>query len=85
MARKKTETPEIAETLTEVEAPKEEAKVEAKATKESTIPAVVDETLKRYPNYEKLYVTKEGFAFVEGTSIAIRKDAVLYTNKYYKP
>ena len=85
MARKKADNSEVANTLNTVTTTKVETKVKEATTNEGEIPSIVDNALKRYPNYEKLYVTQRGFVFVEGTSEAIRKDATLYTNKYYKP
>lgn len=41
--------------------------------------------LKSYPQYKTLYVDRHGGVFTPGTSILIRKEAILYNNPYYKP
>ena len=45
---------------------------------------IVDKILSLYPQYESLYVDSNGFVFTEGTSKAMRGNAKLYKNKYFK-
>ena len=45
---------------------------------------IVDKVLSLYPQYESLYVDSNGFVFTEGTSKAMRGNAKLYKNKYFK-
>ena len=55
---------------------------EEEATDE--VDEVVDKVLRLYPQYESLYVDSKGFVFTEGTSKAMRGNAKLYKNKYFK-
>ena len=45
---------------------------------------IVDKVLRLYPQYESLYINSNGFVFTEGTSKAMRGNAKLYKNKYFK-
>ena len=45
----------------------------------------ITEVLKTYTMYETLYVDKHGGAYVPDTAPEIRKNAVCYTNPFYKP
>lgn len=63
----------------------EEVKDSQQEKKETEIPQKVDELLKLYPQYEKLWVTKNGFVHQEDAPKYLTHDAVLYKNKYYQP
>lgn len=67
---------------TEEETPKEE--VVEKKEEVSEKDGAVDKILQLYPQYESLYVDSKGFVFTEGTSKAMRGNAKLYKNKYFK-
>lgn len=45
---------------------------------------MVDKILQLNPQYEQLYINSKGFVFTEGTSKAMRGNAKLYKNKYFK-
>lgn len=46
-------------------------------------PSPVDNILCHYPQYERLYVSRDGNVWTEDTPHYLRKDAKLYENKYY--
>ena len=50
---------------------------------ETEVPVNVERIMQLYPQYEKLYVTKEGFVHPEGSPKYLVAGATLYTNKYY--
>lgn len=87
-AKKEVVAPEVeqkaVETPAEVEEVVEETANEVKKTEEAVkIPAEVEKLMKLYPQYEKLYVTANGFVHPENAPKYVLKDATLYTNKYY--
>lgn len=45
--------------------------------------SLVEKLMKLYPQYDKLYISKNGFVYPEGASERLVKDATLYTNKYF--
>lgn len=55
-----------------------------KAPKEDDVPQHICDIMKLYPHMESLYIGKGGFVYVEGTPKAMRGDAKLYKNKYFK-
>lgn len=63
------------ETQQMTEAPKGKVKEE--------VSPIVDAALKAFPEYEKLYVGRHGQVYTLDTPESIRKDAVLYENKYF--
>ena len=67
---------------TNKEQPSAKENPEEEATDE--VDEVVDKVLRLYPQYESLYVDSKGFVFTEGTSKAMRGNAKLYKNKYFK-
>lgn len=54
---------------------------EVKAEKE--YPEAVDRLLKMYPNYKKLYVTKDGFVHPENATKSLVEGLTLYDNPYF--
>lgn len=48
------------------------------------IPAKVLELMRLYPQYEKIWITPNGFVRPEGTPQYLLTGAKLYTNKFYK-
>jgi hypothetical protein len=71
----------------EQEQPKPEAKAEqkssGKAPKKGEITPEIDAILKLYPQYEKVYITPQGFVHPENAPEYITKGATLYVNKYF--
>ena len=61
----------------EEEAPKSAGKTKVE------IPEFIDRILSMNPQYKRMYVSRKGFVYPEGTPEYQRKDAVLYENKYY--
>lgn len=53
-------------------------------TQSDDIPADVLAILKAFPNEERLYVTKFGGVFIEGSELSAKDKAILYKNPYYK-
>ena len=56
---------------------------ESKGKVKVEISPIVDEALKAFPEYEKLYVGRHRQVYTLDTPESIRKDAVLYDNKYF--
>lgn len=54
-----------------------------KGKTEEEVPQYVDEILKLYSEYEELYVSAKGGVYTVNTPEHIRKNAVLYKNKYF--
>lgn len=71
----------IAETTKE-EAVEAEDVVAEKSPKEE-IPSYVEEAMKSYPQYEKVWITPKGFVHPESSPKYLTDGAKLYTNKYY--
>lgn len=71
--------PEVDSTATEQKEPNTE---EQKAP-EVEIPANVEKLMQLYPQYEQIYVTKNGFVHPFGVPQYMVADATLYKNKYY--
>ena len=81
-AEEQQKAPEVntaSEEKTEVKA---EAEEQQKAP-EVDVPANVDKLMQLYPQYEQIYVTKDGFVHPYGVPQYLVADATLYTNKYY--
>lgn len=51
---------------------------------QATVNKGIDAILKRYAQYESVYIDKFGFVFTVDTPENQRNNAVLYKNKYYK-
>lgn len=47
------------------------------------IPANVEKLMQLYPQYEQIYVTKDGFVHPLGVPEYMVANATLYQNKYY--
>lgn len=47
------------------------------------IPANVEKLMQLYPQYEQIYITKDGFVHPVGAPQYLVADATLYTNKYF--
>ena len=65
------------------EASKPEAAPEADKKGKTKIAPEIDAILKLYPQYDKVYVTKEGFVHPGNAPEYQRKGAVLYANPYF--
>lgn len=70
--------PEAESTTEQVEQKAEEQKVP-----EADVPANVEKLMQLYPQYEQIYVTKDGFVHPVGAPQYLVADATLYKNKYY--
>lgn len=83
MARPKKEaevkTAQAVETTTEAK----ETEVK-QVSQQSENSEFVDKILKHYPQYEKAYVSSQGFVHPENSPKYVLGDAKLYKNKYYK-
>ena len=64
------------------EQPKGEVE-EQKATNVEITPQV-EKLMRLYPQYEQIYITKDGFVHPFGAPQYLIADATLYKNKYYK-
>lgn len=73
------DTPEVENTETQVKTEAEEQ--DTPEVKE--IPANVEKLMQLYPQYEQIYVTKDGFVHPVGVPQYMVADATLYTNKYF--
>ena len=72
-----TPTQKVEETNVKQEAP-------SVTSDETEITPQIDKIMKLYPQYERIYITKEGFVHPYGAPKYLIKGATLYTNKYYK-
>lgn len=50
---------------------------------EDKVDEKVDELMRLYPDLEKMWITEDGFVHPEGVPEYCRKNAKLYTNKYF--
>lgn len=48
------------------------------------LPVFVPDLLRKYSFYSELYIDSQGGVYSPGTSVLIRRDAVLYKNPYHK-
>ena len=55
-----------------------------KETVKQEVSQQVDELMRLYPQYEQLYVTKDGFVHPFGSPKYLVEGATLYKNKYHK-
>lgn len=60
-----------------------EQKVEEQKVPEANVPANVEKLMQLYPQYEQIYVTKDGFVHPVGAPKYMVADATLYKNKYF--
>ena len=56
----------------------------AKETVEAAIDQNVERLMRLYPQYKRLWITKNGFVHPEGVPKWMTKDARLYENKFHK-
>lgn len=63
---------------------KTEAKKEEVQPTSEAVDDTVDHILKCYPQYEAMFIDKNGFVFPADAPEYQRKDAILYKNKYFK-
>lgn len=80
-AIKETEAIVSDETVSEFINP--EQKAADKEDKKEEIPAEAENLMRLYPQYEKIWITPEGFVHPEGAPGYLIKDAKLYKNKYF--
>lgn len=73
------EVKQVAEETAEVKKVESTEKEEVKAD----IPEYVEKLMKLYPQYEKLYITPQGFVHPENAPKYVLENATLYTNKYF--
>lgn len=78
-----TPTPEPKKTSTSKRKAKKENETETGDDKVKDIPEKIDSILKIFPQYSELYIDSHGGVFTPGTPENIRKNAILYTNKYH--
>lgn len=64
------------------EQPKKE--VEEQKSVNAEITPQVEKLMQLYPQYEQIYITKNGFVHPFGAPQYLIADATLYKNKYYK-
>lgn len=75
----------VAETGDNIIPEKTKEKPKTKEPPQTIIPSFVDTILKSFKAYESLYVDMQGGVYTPDTAPAIRKQAILYKNPYYKP
>ena len=84
------ETPSVASNETEstpienVEETKVEKVSSSVASDKKELTPEIEGIMKLYPQYERIYITKEGFVHPYGVPKHLTEGATLYTNKYYK-
>ena len=79
MARKKSEIAQAIEQTTKADVADKKVIAEA-----DDVPENVLNLMCLYPQYERVYVSTKGFVYTENTPEAMRGDAILYVNKFYK-
>lgn len=57
--------------------------VEEHEVPETEVSPEVDKLMQLYPQYEQIYITKDGFVHPFGAPQYLIADAILYTNKYF--
>ena len=76
------ETPQEQEEA-KVNIPENEENAQEQEEATPDIPDAIDELMKLYPQYEQIYVTKDGFVHPFGVPKYLTADATLYKNKYF--
>ena len=56
---------------------------ENEGVKEENLPEYVTRLMRLYPQYEKLWISEQGFVHPEATPKYMRGDAMLYTNIFF--